>query len=277
MQKHEFDDFFRSYSENVDNANQHGFWKLSDRLIQEIIVRTVGEVTEETVILDAGGGTGRWVCDLSKILASRFVIYDLSEDMLRQAKKNITEKRLEDRVSLVHGDLINMEKIESNSIDHVISIYSPVSFIDEYQKFFSELYRITKKGGKVVVMGHGFYNSLYSKVNNYNADVDELKNMVTRQVVKWAPYVPELHTFSKEVMEENLQKAGFNLGATYGVPVFAQPGPEDFDPKNSQKSAISQRLEDDKYFSQIVEMEMKYNHLSSVANRGMNIFSVGIK
>ena len=57
MDKKEFDDFFKPYSKNVDNANKHGFWKLSDAIVTQIIKDNIPiEIDESAVVLDAGGG-----------------------------------------------------------------------------------------------------------------------------------------------------------------------------------------------------------------------------
>lgn len=278
MDKNEFDNFFESYSKNVDNANRHGFWKLSDALIAQIIKENIPiNIDEKSVILDAGGGTGRWVCDLSKIYKSKFIVYDLSMDMLEKAKKNIRSVCIENRVKLVEGDMKNMEIIKSESIDYIISIYSPISFIYDKEKAFNELFRILKKGGKIIIMGHGFFNAIASKINNYCVDLKELEKLEKEQIVKWGEYVPELNVFSKEIMENDLKQAGFSLDKIYGVPVFIQPGPEDFDSENVKKSRISAALENEDFFNAVFKLEMKYNYQDTVVNRGMNIFSVAIK
>ncbi|MBN2197597.1 class I SAM-dependent methyltransferase [Candidatus Wolfebacteria bacterium] len=278
MDKKEFDNFFKPYSKNVDNANKHGFWKLSDTLITQIIKDNIPvEIDENVVILDAGGGTGRWVCDLSKIYKSNFVIYDMSIDMLIKAKENIRNTNIENRVKLIEGDLRNMKSLKSESIDYIISIYSPISFIYEKEKAFSELFRVLKRGGKIIIMGHGFYNALASKINNYFANIKELELLDNKQIIKWGEHVPELNLFSKEIIENDLKQTGFILVKTYGVPVFVQPGSEDFDPKNATKSKISAALEHNDFFNKVFELEMKYNSQSTIANRGMNIFSVAVK
>jgi len=278
MDKKEFDDFFEPYSKNVDNSNKHGFWKLSDALIMQIIkdnIRT--DIDENTVILDAGGGTGRWICDLSKIYKSNFVIYDLSKDMLEKAEENIKNADIENRVKIINGDLKNMDKIESDSVDYIISIYSPISFIYEKEKAFSEMFRVLKKSGKIAIMGHGLYNAIASKINNFCADVKELDILDEEQMVKWSGHVPKLNVCSKETLENDLRQAGFSLDKTYGVPVFAQPGPEDFDPENIKKSRISTALEKEDFCKKIFELEMKYNSQPTIANRGMNMFAVASK
>lgn len=278
MSKKEFDNFFRPYSKNVDNANKHGFWKLSDALITQIIKNNISvAIDEKAVILDAGGGTGRWVCDLSKIYKSKFVVYDMSRDMLEKAKENIRNANIENRVKLVEGDLKNMKSLESESVDYIVSIYSPISFVYEKEKAFSELFRVLKRKGKIIIMGHGFYNALASKINNYAANIKELEVLDNEQIVKWGEYVPKLNVFSKEIIESDLRQVGFSLRKTYGVPVFAQPCPEDFDPENATKSKISAALENENFFNKVFELEMKYNSQPTITNRGMNIFSVAIK
>jgi ubiquinone/menaquinone biosynthesis C-methylase UbiE len=275
MNKKDFNDFFKPYSKNVDNANRHGFWKLSDALIIQVIKDNIPtNISEEKIILDAGGGTGRWVCDLSKVYKSKFIIYDLSKDMLKKAEENVRHFGIKRRVKIIQGDLRKMEKIKSNSVDYITSIYSPISFIREKEKALSEMFRVLKKGGKMIIMGHSFYNAIASKVNNYCTESRELNALDSEKMVKWSPYVPKLNTFSKESLEDDLRKAGFSLGKTYGVPVFAQPGPEDFDPENAKKSKISAALEVEDFFKKVFELEMKYNSMPTVSNRGVNIFTV---
>lgn len=278
MNKKDFDNFFKDYSKNVDSANKHGFWRLSDALITQIIKDNIpNNIDQNSVILDAGGGTGRWACDLSKIYKSTFIVYDLSRDMLKKAKENIRTAGIESRTKIIEGDLKNMEKVKSSSVDYIISIYSPISFIYDKEKAFSEMFRVLKKRGKIIIMGHGFYNAIASKINNYCAEAKELEALNNDKIIKWGEYVPRLNVFSKEILENDLKQAGFSLVKTYGVPVFVQPGSEDFDPDNIKKSKISVALEKEDFFKKVFELEMKYNNQPTIANRGMNIFAVGIK
>ncbi len=278
MNKKEFDDFFKPYSKNVDSAKNHGFWKLSDDLITEIIKKHIPmSSSSEQVILDAGGGTGRWICNLSKIFESNFILYDLSEDMLKVANKNILESGIQDRVEVINGDLVDMKQISSESVDNIISIYSPISFISEKEKAVKELYRVLKKGGKLMIMGHGYYNALDSKINNSGASLNELSTMISEEKVKWGDHVPKLNIFSQETMSNLLKNNGFSIEDSYGVPVFVRPGPEDWDPTNTLKSKISENLENKDFYNKVLEIEMSFNSIPEVVNRGMNIFTVAKK
>lgn len=274
-----FDAFFEPYAKNVDQADSiSSFWRLSDAIILEIITNTLGDLcTTDSVICDAGGGTGRWVKKMSERLPCCFMIYDRSVDMLAKARENIKHHNLSDRVSIIQGDLVNMKAIPDNSIDHIVSIYSPISFIYEPLNAARELHRVLKRGGKIIIMGHSFYNALASKINNYRAGIDEIEQLAKNYRVKWASHVPELVTYSKDSMETLLSQAEFKIEKTFGVPVFVQPGPEDFDPENRQTSAISLYLDDPDIFKKIFDLEIKHNSRPTVADRGMNIFTVATK
>lgn len=275
--REEFDAFFRGYAKNVDTADQQYFWKLSDALILEILRRNIPDAGAEGIILDAGGGTARWAIRLSRSYASRFCVYDLSPDMLTKARENISAENLEDRIRLQEGDLTDMRDIGDESIDHITSIYSPISFIPEKEKAVRELFRILRPKGRILLMGHGYFNAIASKINNYHAPVDELRDLERDSLVKWAPGVPALNVFSKESMEQLLRHAGFTPLTTFGVPVFVQPGPEDFDPENKRTSGISKALADKAFFEAIFALEMKHNAETSVADRGVNIFALAEK
>lgn len=277
MNHAEFKDFFSNYSKNVDNADRQAFWRFSDALILEIIKKHLPQPSSKQTILDAGGGTGRWEVVLAKERDSHFIVYDLSEDMLARARANIEKTGLAGRVNVVRGDLEEMGQIQDSSVDAIVSIYNPISFVTNVERALREMYRVLKKGGVIIIMSQGYYNAIASKVNNYETLPGELSEMAASHVVRWDAHVPALRTFSKETFESNLTGAGFSILKTYGVPVFVQPGAEDFDPANSLKSRISTTLEDKEYFKALFEIEMKYNSLPDVVDRGMNILSVGTK
>lgn len=279
MKKEIFDSFFIPYAKTVDTvADVSAFWRLSDALITEIIKREIAPYcTDDSLVMDAGGGTGRWAVKLSECLKGKLVVFDRSEDMLEKAKDNIANSKVSDRISTELGDLTNIEKFKNESVDHIVSIYSPLSFIYEQERAASELYRILKPGGRILVMSHSFLNALASKINSYQASAKEIEKLADTQMVTWAPHVPELVTHSKESIEKLFSEAGFTIHKTYGVPVFVQPGPEDFDQNNEQRSNVSTYLEDPEVFQSIFDLEMNHNSDETACNRGMNMFVLAEK
>jgi ubiquinone/menaquinone biosynthesis C-methylase UbiE len=279
MQKEIFDKFFNPYAKTVDKATGvSAFWRLSDEIITEVVRREIAPYcTDSSLTMDAGGGTGRWAIKLSEVLKGKLVVFDRSVDMLAKASENIAKSSISNRINIVEGDLTQIDDFADNSVNNIVSIYSPLSFVYEQGKAAKELFRILKPGGRIIVMSHSYHNALASKINNYRADAKELQKLANEQRVKWAPHVPELVTHSKESIEKLFSEAGFQIQKTYGVPVFVQPGPEDFDPENEKKSAVSEYLENPDVFKSVFEIEMKFNANETVANRGMNMFMLAEK
>lgn len=271
-----FKKFFKDYSKNVDNASSQFFWKLSDEIILGIIRKYIkSDLSKDAFILDAGGGTGRWLQMLSKIYHSKFVLYDKSEDMLKVARKKKELQKLGNRLEIIQGDIQDINNIKDSSIDYLISIYNPISFVKEPVLFFREVQRILKHNGIALVMGQGFHNAVASKINNYLADAPELNRLDKKGMVKWSSSLAPLHVFSKESFEKLADASRLKVVKTYGVPVFIQPGPEDFDAENKLKSKVSSKLKSDsKFYKTVFELEMKYNSQESLVNRGMNLIIV---
>ena len=268
-----FKKFFENYSKNVDNASALYFWKLLDEIILSIVAQQIKPpLSEDKVILDAGGGTGRWIQVLHKIYKSRFILFDNSPEMLNIARVKPDLQNISNRLEIIEGDIQKMLNVPSGSIDYLISIYNPISFVEKPQLFFNEIQRVLKNKGIALVMGQGYYNAIASKINNYLVGAPELANLEKSNKVKWNSSLCPLYVFSKEFLEELARKAKLETVKSYGIPVFIQPGPGDFDSENKFKSKISLRLEKDKrFYEAIYNLEMKYNSYDTMVNRGMNL------
>lgn len=214
---------------------------------------------------------------LSGFLKGKIIVFDRSHDMLRKARENIDASKVHERIKIIEGDITDMHQFADGSIDHIVSIYSPLSFIYAQDRAAQELNRVLKHGGRILAMSHGYFNAVASKINNYRAHIKELRELIADRNVKWAPHVPKLITHSKETIERLFADAGFKIKKTYGIPVFTQPGPEDFDPENKTKSAISSYLDNPVVFDEIFKLEMQFNNQETVCNRGMNIFLLAQK
>jgi ubiquinone/menaquinone biosynthesis C-methylase UbiE len=279
MNQTEFKQFFSEYAQNVDQAEQQYFWKLSDELMEGIIRNHIPtDIPSDAVILDAGGGTGRWIVKLSSLYPCRFDLVDLSEDMLAKAQTNISNADLHERVRILQSDLSHMPKVADASVDYIVSIYSPISFVNDLHATATEFSRVLKPGGMIMIMGQGLLNAIASKINNYLAAPEELREIAEESRVRWAEFVPKLNMFTQESLQGILTDAGFEPVRSYGVPVFVQPGAEDFDSKNIEQSRISKALRDrPDFYSSLLEIERRYHAEPSIVNRGMNIVAVARK
>lgn len=96
------------------------------------------------IILDAGCGTGVFTLDILSS-GSHVIGLDISLPMLRRAGEKLRGCRFE----MVLADLLNLP-FPKNFFDKVISITS-LEFIENGKGALGELFRVTKKGGPIVV------------------------------------------------------------------------------------------------------------------------------
>ena len=265
MNKKEFKKFFKVHSKNVDNAESQGFWKLTDAILERIILENLKRRKKVTIV-DFGGGTGRWFEKLDKYFQdSEFIIVDLSKDMLKQAEKKIKSGRLKNKLSVINSNIEDIDQIKSNSVDYIISTYNPLSFCNKPQLAVKEAFRVLKINGVALITVQGYHNALFSKVNNYLASAKELKDIFDTKKVKWNPLVPSLLQLDKDSMEKMFAKAGFRDVSSRGIACITQPQLEDFDQHNLKIGSLSRKLnKDKKFFQTLLDIELQLSAVESV-------------
>ncbi|MBN1263209.1 MAG: methyltransferase domain-containing protein [Candidatus Pacebacteria bacterium] len=109
---------------------------------------------KEGLILDAGGGPGRYTIELAK-QGYEVVLLDLTPKLLRIAKKKIKKAKVEDKVTdIVEGSIVDLSKFPDNSFEAVLCLGGPLSHVEgekKRQKAVSELIRVAKKGAPIFV------------------------------------------------------------------------------------------------------------------------------
>lgn len=86
------------------------------------------------LVLDAGGGAGRYTIELAK-LGYEVVLLDITEEVLGVAKKKIEKEKVQDRVRQVaQGSLDDLSLFEDNAFDAVVCLGGPLSHIVSKKK-----------------------------------------------------------------------------------------------------------------------------------------------
>lgn len=278
MKKEIFDSFFKIHSENVDNANNQGFWKLSDEIVKNYLLEIIKNRSNVTIV-DFGGGTGRWAKILDEYLVnSHIIIVDLSKDMLGAAAAKIKAGNYKNKISLINADIANVQELDDGIADYIISTYNPLSFVDNPQDVINEAYRIVKQNSKVAITTQAYYNALYSKIFNYQAEPQELLRIQKDKKLVWNDFVPETWQLSQEDMENMFELAGFRNIESRGIACVTQPQDEDWDQTNVKIGKLSKKLNSNQeFFDTVLQLELAAGKDQQAVNRGMNIMTIGEK
>lgn len=150
----------RYYDENAERE-----W---DRLVQDAYHRLEYIVTmhflekylpKEGLILDAGGGPGRYTIDLAK-MGYDVILLDISPRSLDVARREIRKAGVGGRVKqIVEGSITDLSVFGDSSFDAVLCL-GPLSHILEEKdrsKAAVELIRVTKRGAPIFASVIGLY------------------------------------------------------------------------------------------------------------------------
>ena len=103
------------------------------------------------IMLDVATGTGDFAFEAIKILAPEKIIgVDISEGMLDVARKKINERNLQHIFSVQTGDSEGLQF--SNDHFDAITVAFGVRNYENLEKGLSDMYRVLKPGGKIVIL-----------------------------------------------------------------------------------------------------------------------------
>jgi len=115
------------------------------------------------LVLDAGGGPGRYTIELAK-MGYEVILLDITPENLDFATEKIIEAGVADNVKgIVEGSITDLSIFKNNSFDAVLCLGGPLSHVSESgnrSKAISELIRIAKPGAPIAVSVIGRFGVL---------------------------------------------------------------------------------------------------------------------
>lgn len=106
------------------------------------------------LILDAGGGPGRYTIELAK-RGYDVILLDLTPELLEIAKRQIKKLKLQNRVKeVVEGSIVDLSRFADNRFDAVLCLGGTLSHVVNKKqriKAISELIRVAKKSAPIFV------------------------------------------------------------------------------------------------------------------------------
>lgn len=129
------------------------------------------------LILDAGGGPGRYTIELAK-MGYQVVLLDISPVQLDIARREIGKQRQEigDRVvDIIEGSVADLSRFDDESFDSVLCL-DPLSHIveeEERKKATRELVRVLKRSSPIFAMGIGRYGVYRTVLQSYPGELTD--------------------------------------------------------------------------------------------------------
>jgi len=134
---------------------------------------------EKGLILDAGGGPGRYTIELAKS-GYQVVLLDLTPKLLEIAKRQIAKAKVKNNVKkIVRGSIIDLSRFKNNTFDAVICLGGPLSHVEkeeDRQKAVNELIRVAKKGTPIFISVMGRLGMLIESPRYWPKEVEMTKH-----------------------------------------------------------------------------------------------------
>ncbi len=102
------------------------------------------------LILDVATGTGDFAIQSLDVKPDKVIGIDISEGMLAVGRKKMIARHVEQKIELLSGDSENLP-FEENKFDAVIVAFGVRNF-ENLEKGLTEIFRVVKPGGKVVIL-----------------------------------------------------------------------------------------------------------------------------
>ncbi len=216
-------------------------WK---RLIQDAYHRLEFDTTmrflkkylpKKGLILDAGGGPGRYTIGLAK-RGYNVILLDLVEENIDFAKKEVKKAGVEKRVKdFIVGDITDLSMFRSNTFDAVLCLGGPLSHVKgkrNRRKAVLELRRVAKKGAPIFISVMGRYGVLSLLLSKYVVEDWAKKELRMTEHVKRLAFKGEdyrwmgkyyCHFFDPDELKSFLRECGLGVLELVGLEGLASP------------------------------------------------------
>jgi S-adenosylmethionine-dependent methyltransferase len=128
---------------------------------------------ERGLILDAGGGPGRYTIELAK-RGYDLVLFDLSAECLKEAEKRIRNARVKNRVKdVVQGSITDMSQFADEEFDAVICLGALSHLVEKKDRDSAarELIRVTEKNAPIFVSVINLYGVFRTVLQEYQYEL----------------------------------------------------------------------------------------------------------
>jgi ubiquinone/menaquinone biosynthesis C-methylase UbiE len=155
------------------------YYKIYDAITWKYIEPYV-PIDPDALVLDAGGGTGRWAIRMAR-KGCKVILVDISEGMLKIAAEKVKKEGLQHKITIKEGDITKTgyadETFDMILCEHALFLFKEPDIV------IKELKRILKRKARLIVSVHNRYvQSLVSLPEKPSLDkVDDALNILLRK------------------------------------------------------------------------------------------------
>lgn len=216
------------------------------------------------VVLDAGGGTGKWSIPIAK-KGLKVVIFDISQDMLKVASAKVRKSGLQDRVSFRRGDICNVP-FNDNSFDFVLAEGDPISYCSDPDLAVKELGRVLKPNCYLSAGVDSYYYTLSGMLSRPEIDFDKFEKVRREKRLFAKDCGFSFWLFTPEDLKKLFNKRGFKVIKIAGKPVMFRNRPETAPLLNNPEKA-----------RRLIEIEFEFCETASIIGCGGHLHIVAQK
>ena len=127
------------------------------------------------LVLDAGGGPGRYAIHLAK-MGYNIVLLDFTPELLDEARRQIKRAKVENKIDkVIHGTICDLSSFEDGKFDAVLCLGGALAHVldrNEREKAVHELIRVAKKGAPMFVSVIGQIALLVSELVRFPHEIE---------------------------------------------------------------------------------------------------------
>ena len=202
---------------------------------------------KDTMILDAGGGTGIWSIELAK-MGYNVVLTDISQGMLIKAREKFSKLKLDSKIDIRISNICNMTEFDDNQFAMVLCEGDPLSYCGDHHAAIKEVVRVVQPDGIVIASVDSRAAAL-----NWLRDKDD-HNAIQRLLEMGEVLMPQereelcyvIHAFTPEELKGLFESNGLSVERIIGKLVIAN-------------RLVCFKSRDPKIQEWLYHLELKYN------------------
>jgi demethylmenaquinone methyltransferase/2-methoxy-6-polyprenyl-1,4-benzoquinol methylase len=213
--KEQVAEMFNNIAPHYDFLNHFLSLGIDNIWRKKAIKRLVG-IVPNPFILDVASGTGDLAIAALKINPQKVIGIDISEEMLNVGIKKIKRKGFQSKIELKKGDSENLE-FDENTFDGITAAFGVRNF-ENLNKGLSEMYRVLKPKGKIVILEFSkprvfpvkqLYNFYFKVVLPLLGKIISKDNSAYTYLPESVNQFPERELFIKKLEEVGFENCSF--------------------------------------------------------------------